>query len=134
VGVPPRFEGAWSNNLTNCDFSLKEKRAFLVDLAPVGWGLDLANPNDMLRLQISEANPLPQLTITWRAQESDRSAINVQPRLTITTPDVSEGRAFQAIVSPHGKNDHGYIRLQSCNGLYASPIFIWTRECREPYG
>lgn len=123
VGVPPRFEGAWSNNLTNCDFSLKEKRAFLVDLAPVGWGLDLANPNDMLRLQISEANPLPQLTITWRAQESDRSAINVQPRLAITTPDVSEGRAFQAIVSPHAKNDHGWVRLQSYNGLYASPNF-----------
>lgn len=121
LNTPVRFEGAWSNNLSNSDFSGKEKKPFLLDYSPVGWDIQLVNPEDMLRLQITKANPLPSLNMIWRPQESDRSAVNVQQRVTMRTPTISEGRIFQALLSPDSKNERGgFVRLASANGLYSA--------------
>lgn len=126
LNAPVRLEGAWSNNLSNSDFSNREKKPFLFDESPVGWDIQLVNPNDMLRLKLTRANPLPSLDIVWRPQESDKSAVNVQQRVMLKTPDISEGRTFQALITSDNKNERGgFLRLISTNGLYASPdIFL----------
>lgn len=122
-GAAPRIEGQWSNTLENSSFSLTESRSGLLDKVPQGWDFDLANPSDLLRFVVKEANPLPSLQITWRV--SDLTGIKVLRRLTTLTPIVTANRVFQVLVSTSAKNEKGgYIQLQSSSGAYSSQFAL----------
>lgn len=122
IGAPFHLEGTFENVIPNDTLYDQQSLVGFLDTIPAGWGIQLADPNAMLRVETQMVGLLPTILITYYKTPGEMTTST--PAVTISTPVIPDGYEFSALFDPARENASGTITLVSEDGLVASPITL----------